>query len=262
MVGSVGPFGTPILAAAADRLQAVILAGGLGTRLLPITQTVPKALVPVCGRPFLEYQLALLRSHGIRDVVLCVGYLGELIEAHFRDGSRFGMSIRYGYERAGLLGTAGALKNVDRYLRDVFFVTYGDGYLRLDYRRIMAYFLRRDCLGLMVTFKNRDRFDRSNVVVEGRFVVRYDKQQWAPGMEHIDFGVAVLRRGALGYLAEDRPASLEELYGRLVTQHQLLAYQSRHRFYEIGSPAGLAEFENVVRAGRVSTPMPTPALAQ
>jgi len=233
-------------------MQAVILAGGLGTRLLPITRSVPKAMVPISGRPFLEYQLELLRTHRVTDVVLCVGYLGDVIKAHFGDGTRFDLSIRYGDEGNHLLGTAGALKNVEPYLRDEFFVTYGDGYLMLDYRCAMAYFLRRHRLGLMVTYRNHDRYDRSNVIVKGSFVVAYDKHQKLPGMDHIDFGVALLRKDALRRVPPSRPASLEALYARLISQGQLLAYSTPHRFYEIGCHRGLAEFEALVRAGRIT----------
>ena len=231
-------------------MQAVILAGGLGTRLLPITQTVPKAMIEVCGRPFLEYQLALLKANGVNDVILCLGYLGDRVESHFGDGSRFGVSIRYGHEDKHLLGTAGALKNVEELLDDDFFVTYGDAYLVIDYQHVVAYFRQDDRLGLMVVYKNRDRYDRSNVVVEGRFIAAYDKQRKLQGMDYIDFGVSALRKESLHQIQEGVPASLEDLYASLIAQRQVLAYKARRRFYEIGSPRGLAEFDALVRAGR------------
>ena len=224
-------------------MQAVILAGGLGTRLLPITRTIPKAMIPVRGRPFLEYQLALLKHHGVTDIILCVGYLGDMLESHFGDGSRLGVSIRYGREGDHLLGTAGALQNVERLLDNEFFVTYGDGYLTMDYQHAMAYFRRRRRLGLMVVYKNRDRYERSNVVIKGPFVAAYDKHNRLPGMEYVDFGVSILRRETLQQVRPGRVSSLEELYAGLITQQQLLAYRARHRFYEIGSPRGLSEFE-------------------
>ncbi len=236
-------------------MQAVILAGGLGTRLLPITRTVPKAMIPICGRPFLEYQLALLRGHGVVDIVLCTGYLGDMLESHFGDGSRFGVSIRYGREDTHLLDTAGALKNAEELLNEDFFVTYGDGYLMLDYRRAMGYFRQHDRQGLMVVYKNRDRYDRSNVVVQGQFVSAYDKRRTLPGMEYIDFGVSILRKEALGHVSPRLPVSLEELYSVLIPERQLLAYKTRHRFYEIGSPEGLSEFDALVRSRRI-TPLP------
>ena len=243
-------------------MQAVILAGGLGTRLLPITRTVPKAMIPICGRPFLEYQIALLKSHGVTDLVLCVGHLGHVLESHFGDGSRFGVSIRYGREGERLLGTAGALKNVAPLLGTDFFVTYGDGYLALDYRGAMASFRQHRRVGLMAVYKNRDRYDRSNVVVTGRFVAGYDKRLRLPGMEYIDFGVSILRSEALQRIPSGRTVSLKELFASLIAERQLLAYKVRHRFYEIGSRDGLSEFEALVRAGRIGVTMSDEVLVQ
>ena len=243
-------------------MQAVILAGGLGTRLLPITEAIPKAMIPVGGRPFLEYQLALLKSHGITDIILCIGYLGDVLESHFGDGSRFGVSIRYGREGTRLLGTAGALKNVERLVCDDFFVTYGDGYLAIDYQRAMTYFRQHQRPGLMVVYKNRDRYDRSNVVVKGRFVAGYDKHRRLPGMEYIDFGVSILRRDVLRRIPPGLALSLEELYAGLIPQRQLLAYKARRRFYEIGSARGLTEFDTLVRTGRIPAVSPDEVLVR
>ncbi len=243
-------------------MQAVILAGGLGTRLLPITRTIPKAMIPICGRPFLEYQLALLRSHGVTDIVLCIGHLGDVLESHFGDGARLGLSIRYGRDGGRPLGTGGALKNVERLLDEEFFVTYGDGYLAVDYRRAMAYFRQQRRLGLMVVYKNRDRYDRSNVVVRGRFVTAYDKRRRVPGMEYIDFGVSIFRRAALRSIPPGAALSLESVYADLIGRRQLLAYKVRRRFYEVGSPRGLSEFDALVRAGRIHALSMDPVLVQ
>src|SRR2546425_2947584 len=154
-------------------MQAVILAGGLGTRLGPLTEAIPKALVPIAGRPFIEYQIDLFRHSGVTDLIVCVGHLGHLIEEHLGDGRRFGVSIRYGYERDGLLGTAGAIKNVEAILADAFLVQYGDSYLLVDYADVTRYFRQHNALGLMVVYKNDDRWDRSNVVVDGDHVRTY-----------------------------------------------------------------------------------------
>lgn len=228
-------------------MQAVILAGGLGTRLRPITQTIPKAMVPVCGKPFLEHQLEVLAGSGINDVVICLGYLGHVIEDHFGDGRRFGISIRYGYERDRLLGTAGAIKNVESLLGDAFFALYGDSYLVVDYPRVMDHFLSHDRLGLMVVLRNEDRWDRSNVMLDGPFVHAYDKHQKRPEMVYIDFGVSAFRRGAFSHLPAGAPADLGTVYQALIKQQQLLAYETFHRFYEIGSPEGLREFEALMQ---------------
>lgn len=244
-------YGPETVESLGEIMQAVILAGGLGTRLKPVTEKVPKSMILVRGKPFLEHQLNLLKRHGISDVVLCVGHLGEKIKRHFGDGEKFGVKIRYSEETEGLLGTAGAIKKAQDLLDDVFFVTYGDAHLILDYRAVMRYFEKFEKLGLMVVYKNFDRYDRSNVVVEGDLVKIYSKRRKAPSMVYIDFGVSVLRRKALDLVREGRVVDLEELYPKLIRRKELLAFETDQRFYEIGSPKGLREFEELVSSGQI-----------
>ena len=121
-------------------MQVAILAGGLGTRLYPLTEPVPKSMLLIEEKPFLQYQLELLAVHGVCKVVLCVGHLGEQIRDYFGAGSRFGMHIVYSDEKERALGTAGALKFAEDLLADQFFVLFGDSYLMLDYAAIWGYF--------------------------------------------------------------------------------------------------------------------------
>ena len=237
-------------------MQAVILAGGLGTRLRPLTEKIPKALVPVAGRPFIEYQIDVFRRYGVTDLIVCVGYLGHMIEEYLGDGRRYGVSVRYGYEGENLLGTAGAVKNVERFLDSVFFVQYGDSYLQVDYRDVMSSLLRRGALGLMVVYRNEDRWDRSNVVVADGFVRAYDKARRLPGMVYIDYGVSALRRDVLSRIPAGVPVDLSEVFQGLIEENQLLAYEAAVRFYEVGSWSGLREFEELVRSGEIDVPSP------
>lgn len=232
-------------------MQAVILAGGLGTRLKPLTEEIPKSMVLIQGKPFLEHQLNLLRQGGISDIVLCVGYLGERIKEYFGDGKGFGVKIKYSEETEKLLGTAGALKNARDLLDDAFFVTFGDAYLILDYRGVMGYFKKFNKLGLMVVYKNLDRYDKSNVVVEGNLIKVYDKQRRAPDMVYIDFGVSVLRKKALDLVPKGKVIDLEEFYRELIKRKELLAFETQQRFYEVGSQKGLKEFERLVSSGQI-----------
>lgn len=232
-------------------MQVVILAGGLGTRLKPLTEKIPKSMVLIQGKPFLEYQLNLLVRCGISDIVLCIGYLGEKIKNYFGDGKRFGVKIKYSEETEKLLGTAGALKNAVDLLDDIFFVTYGDAYLILDYREVMRYFKKFNKLGLMVVYKNFDRYDKSNVIVEGGLVKVYDKQRRAPDMVYIDFGVSVLRKKALDLVPKGKVMDLEEFYQELIRRRELLAFETQQRFYEVGSHNGLKEFEGLVSSGQI-----------
>lgn len=231
-------------------MQIAILAGGLGTRLGALTARRPKSMVDVAGRPFLAWQLDLLRRHGVTDVVLCVGHLADEIRGHFGVGADFGVRIRYSDEGDRRLDTAGALKWAEPLLAEAFFVLFGDSYLRFDYRAIMEHFLARDRLGLMVVHRNEDRWDRSDIRVEGDCVTAYAGTP-EPGMVHINAGLSVLRREALASLERGRPASLQGLYATLIPPRQLLAWETRQRFYEVGSPAGLEEFRRLAVAGGI-----------
>jgi NDP-sugar pyrophosphorylase family protein len=230
----------------------VILAGGLGTRLRPLTSEVPKALISINGKPFLRHQIDLLKRRGIRDIVLCIGHLGEQVRDYFGDGRGLGVRIRYSEEEGSLLGTAGAIKKAEPLLNDDFFLMYGDSYLMIDYRQIMRHFRRFDRLGLMVVWKNAGGLERSNVVVEGNLVTAYNKNQKSPDMVYINYGLSVLRKDALAFIPAGRPFSQEDFYQILIDQGELLAFEVGQRFYEIGSPKGLEEFGMLVASGGVA----------
>jgi len=227
-------------------MQVAILAGGLATRLRPLTEKIPKSMVMIGGRPFLEYQLHFLRKNGVTSVVLCVGYLAEQIENHFGDGRKFGVSISYSYEGDELLGTAGALKNAERLLDDPFFAMYGDSYLFLDFADAMRYFRSRNKLALMTVYKNHDQFERSNTVVEGGLIKKFSKKEKTEGMVYIEYGANIFRKDVLQMIPQGQPYSLDELFPELIRREELLAYEVRDRFYQIGSPQGLEEFEKYV----------------
>jgi NDP-sugar pyrophosphorylase family protein len=224
-----------------------LLAGGLATRLRPITQTIPKALVEVAGRPFIDHQLDLLRENGIRRVVLCLGHLGERIERHLGDGSARGLELRYSYDGEKLLGTGGALRRALPLLGDAFWVLYGDSYMDIDYRAVLAHFAARGGQGLMTVLHNAGRWDRSNVVFRGGRLLCYSKRATAPGMDHIDYGASLLRREAVLRLPEDRPSDLADLFSDLVAEGSMAGYEVAQRFYEIGSHLGLAQTQEYLR---------------
>jgi NDP-sugar pyrophosphorylase family protein len=222
-------------------IPVALLAGGLATRLRPLTETVPKVMVEVAGRPFIDHQLALLRDHGIRRVVLCLGHLGEMVEEYLGNGTARGMELRYSSDGDRLLGTGGALRQAAPLLDKVFWVLYGDSYLEIDYRAVLADLLRQDVLGLMTVMHNGDRWDRSNVLFRDGRVVYHSKRHRTPEMQHIDYGLSLLRREALAYLPPEGPCDLADLYGELIARGEMAGHEVMRRFFEIGSPAGLAE---------------------
>jgi NDP-sugar pyrophosphorylase family protein len=231
-------------------MQCAILAGGLGTRLQSVTETIPKALVPVAGEPFAHHQLRLLAAGGVREVVYCIGYRGELIRQAIGDGRRFGLDVVYVDERAELRGTGGALRLAldEGALDETFAVLYGDSYLPIKLPPVWHAFRPAGLPALMTVLHNEDRWDRSNVRFEGGRVTLYEKG--GSGASYIDYGLSVLQRRLI---AERIPAAtvadLSDLYRALSLENRLAGYEVYERFYEVGSPRGLADLERHL-AGR------------
>ncbi|MEO7330378.1 MAG: sugar phosphate nucleotidyltransferase [Minicystis sp.] len=226
----------------------VILAGGLGTRMLPRTATMPKFLLPVAGKPFACWQLARLAAAGFDEALICVAHLGEEIRREVGHGARFGLRVRYADEGETLLGTAGALRRALAALQSTFLVTYGDSYLPFDYlgplRDLRAH---PEARGTMAVWKNEGRFDRSNTVVRGEIVARYRKQARDeavdPAFDHIDYGATALRREVIEALPASAPCGLDSVQRALADAGTLRAFPAPRRFFEIGSEAGLHDLE-------------------
>ena len=235
-------------------MQCVILAGGLATRMRPLTERIPKALIPVVGRPFIDHQLDWLAGHGVTDVVLSVGYKGDAIRSHVGDGGRYGLRARVVDEGETLRGTAGALRLAldEGALEESFLVTYGDSFLPIDFAAVFDAFQASGKPALMTVFRNVGRWDTSNVIFDGRMVTLYDKQRRtrpAADFAFIDYGLSALARRVI---ADQVPAGgssdLATLFHGLSVRGELAGFEAAHRFYEIGSPAGLEDFETWVRA--------------
>ncbi len=232
--------------------QVVILAGGLGTRMLPRTERIPKLLLPVAGRPFAAWLLERLAAAGFEEAVLCIGHLGDEVRRSLGDGSAFGISLAYVEDGERLLGTAGALRKASPLLAPTFLVTYGDSYLPFDYmaplRDLRAH---PEALGTMAVFKNDDRFDRSNTRVEGELVARYEKRPKGappdPSLDAIDYGATALRREVVAALPPGEAHDLSAVQHDLAARGRLRAHVATRRFFEIGSPEGLSDLETELR---------------
>jgi NDP-sugar pyrophosphorylase family protein len=226
-----------------NALPVAILAGGLARRLRPVTDKVPKALLPIAGRPFIHWQLGLLAQQGVTEVVLCAGHLGEQIEAAVGDGSGFGVRVRYSFDGDTLLGTGGALRRALPMLGAAFFVLYGDSYLRCSYAAVQTAFEASGAPGLMTVFCNEGRWEKSNVLFREGRVVEYDKHSPRPEMRHIDYGVNVLSTRALQRIPANAAFDLAELYRELASRGELAALAVSERYYEIGCAAGIEATE-------------------
>ena len=220
-----------------------VLAGGIATRMRPRTDRVPKALLEVAGKPFVSHQLTLLRRQRVRDVVLCVGHLGDQIEAFVRDGVGWNLRVQYSFDGPTLLGTGGALRRALPLLGDAFFVMYGDSYLPCDFGAVAGAFASSGRRGLMTVFRNDNAFGASNVQFEHGRIVRYDKAMRSPEMHHIDYGLGVLTRAALLPYPADAPLDLARVYQDLIGKGELAGFDVPERFFEIGSPEGLRDTE-------------------
>jgi NDP-sugar pyrophosphorylase family protein len=235
-------------------MQCVILAGGLGTRIAPVSPDLPKALIPIAGEPFAHHQLTLLARAGVREIVYCIGHRGEAIRAFVGNGERWGLQVRYVDEGQALRGTAGALRlALDAgALAPSFLVLYGDSYLRVDYGAVWAAFRRSGKAGLLTVFRNEQRWDASNVLFEDGTVVLYDKHRRDPrakDLAYIDYGLAALARGTVeSYVPSGEVADLADLYQRLSLAGELAGFEATQRFYEIGSPTGLEDLRKHLAA--------------
>jgi NDP-sugar pyrophosphorylase family protein len=240
---------------AENSIQAVILAGGLGTRMRPITETIPKPMIMVAGKPFLQHQLELLLDAGIARALLLVAYLGEQIREYFGDGAKFACNVSYSFEPS-LLGTGGALKNAEAQLQDYFVLVNGDTYLAIDYSELVRKFAEANCSALIVAYERPAAISQripasllpNNLGVDAEGVVTAYRKRDPEGLSHIDAGVIVLKKEILAGLVTGRKCSLEEeIYPNLIARGEMRAWVSREPFYDMGSPRGLAALEEKLK---------------
>ena len=227
-------------------LSVAILAGGLATRLLPLTKSSPKALMDVCGVPFVDWQLRLLAENGVDKVVFCVGHLSDMIQDFVGDGSSYGISVTYSVDGKIPLGTAGAIKKAAPLLGDDFMVLYGDSYLPVDYEAVQARFYELGKPALMTVYRNNQSFDTINVVFHDSEVLSYSKKFQSPKFTHIDYGLSVFNKKVFRSLISGQPADLSDICSKLSTERNLAGFEVFERFYEIGSHQGLQDFTEYV----------------
>ena len=224
-------------------LPVAILAGGLATRLRPITETIPKALVDVAGKPFIVRQLEYLSEQGIEQVVLCVGYLGNLIRNTVGKGESFGLKVSYSEDGPCLLGTGGAISKAIPLLGDEFFVLYGDSFLPVDFSAVQTVYEKRKHSALMTVLKNQNQWDKSNVRFLNGEVLEYNKRVPRPEMTYIDYGLGVISSSVLSQYPAGQLFDLADVYQDLSLNGRLAGFEVHERFYEIGSLTGLLETE-------------------
>lgn len=228
-------------------MQAVILAGGKGIRLRPVTYKKPKPMVEINGRPFLEYQIELLKKFGINQFLILTGYLGAAIEDYFEQGEKLAVEIKYCREKQAL-GTGGALKNAEHLLCDEFLLLNGDTYLPIDYTNLIQYYKQNKAAATLVIYDNRSKpISPSNLDIDSNsYIIKYDKKNSA-GLNFIDAGAGIWQKKILELIPETAEISLEkETFPKLIAEKQLLAYPVKQRFYDMGTTQGLELLKTIL----------------
>ena len=225
-------------------LPVVILAGGLATRMKPITEKIPKSLIEVNGKPFILHQLDYLKSQGIQNIVLCIGHLGHMIESLIGDGKALDLNIQYSLDGDKLLGTGGAIKKALPLLSKDFFVLYGDSYLPINYKDVEDTYVSSKKNALITVIKNNNQWDKSNVEFASGTLIEYKKHHPNKRMQYIDYGLSILNQSIFDTYPENESFDLSDLYHTLSLHNHLAGFETFDRFYEIGSQNGLKETEN------------------
>jgi len=226
----------------------VILAGGLATRLYPVTLRIPKSLIEVAGKPFIFHQLTLLNRQGINNIVLCLGKFGEMIQEYVGDGHAWGLEVQYSYDGDVLLGTGGAIKKAIPLLPDVFFVLYGDSYLDVDLKPILKKFDSDGKPALMTVYRNQNKWDKSNILFKNGRIVKYDKKNPIPEMEHLDYGINILKKTVFDDWHNGTYFDLSEVFTKLIEKGDVSSFEVFKRFYEIGSDEGIKETDKYLNS--------------
>jgi NDP-sugar pyrophosphorylase family protein len=226
----------------------VILAGGLATRLYPVTSKVPKSLIEVADKPFIFHQLNLLKRKDVCEVLLCVGKFGEMIQDYVGDGRAWGLKVRYSYDGDTLLGTGGAIKKAIRLLPEIFWVIYGDSYLDIDLKPVLERFESERKPILMTVYHNKNKWDKSNILYRDGRIIKYNKKNPAGEMEHLDYGLFILKKTVFNDWSEERPFDFSEVYSKFIEKDEVSALEVSKRFYEIGSFQGIKETEQYLNS--------------
>ncbi len=229
---------------------AIILGGGEATRLRPITNTLPKCLVPVSGKPFLEHQLLQLKQHNISEVFLCLHYRAQQVIDFIKNKNSFGMDIHFLMDGEKPLGTGGAiLNNLDK-LPEYFFVMYGDSYLQCDFKSVQSFYESAEKRALMTVFENNNQWDKSNISLrEEGTIKKYSKIAPTSDMRYIDYGLSILSKKNFEGRVPGSKFDLTEIYENLIQSNELLGFKVSKRFYEIGSHEGLQELNLLLTKG-------------
>ena len=226
------------------KLPIVILAGGMAKRLYPLTKKTPKSLMLIEGYPFIHWQITHLVKQGFKEILICLGYLGEKIIDFLGDGKNYGVKIVYSKDGSELKGTGGAIKNAISKLPINFFVTYGDTLLPINYKEVETFYFNQKKENLIVIYRNNNEWDKSNIFVKKKKIVSYDKFNYNKSAKHIDYGLCILKREEFA-LTNMEFFDLSYILSKLIKNNNIAGYEADKRFFEIGTKESL-EYNNKI----------------
>jgi len=232
-------------------IPIVILAGGLATRLENLTQNIPKSLIPICGRPFVDWQIESIKEAGVTDFLICIGHLGEQISNHLGNGKKLGVNIEFSSDGPVKLGTGGAILAAIKRLPDNFMITYGDSYLPTNFHKIRNHFLELKAKALMTVYENKEKLEKSNCHFKDGLIQLYSKNNPTKEMDYIDYGLSILNKSVFDSRGVNSRFDLAELFEDLSISSNLSGYEIQERYYEVGSLQGIKNLERyLVQTGR------------
>ena len=219
-------------------LPVAILAGGLGTRLGKKALNKAKVLIDVAGKPFISRQLNYLSDQGIKDIVICVGHLGNQIKNYIGNGSKYNLNVSYSDDSDRLLGTGGSIKKACQILGEHFFILYGDSFLPVNFSLIEKAYFQEKKPALMTVLKNKGRWDKSNAYFKDK-CVKYNKKKPQKNMDYIDYGLNIVKNSIFSDFPSNEVFDLADVFENLSNKSLLAGFEIYDRFYEIGSINGL-----------------------
>lgn len=228
-----------------------MLCGGLGTRISPLSDRIPKSLIEVAGKPFIYHQFNLLSSNGFKKIIICAGHYGDQIVEFVGSGSKWGLDVSYSFDGNDKIGTGGALLKASKLLENFFFVMYGDSYLPINYLSMLDAFYKSNTLGLMAVYKNYNKKDRSNVMFyKDSKCIYYSKKIPSPKMKFIDYGVSILDKKILKKYENENKFDLSIVLENASNSGQLMGYEVFNQFYEIGSFEGINDINKYFKESK------------
>lgn len=227
-------------------MTILVLAGGLATRLRPLTEKIPKSLVDINGYPFIHHQIELFIKKGATHIHFCLGYLGDQVENYINENFIDVCRFTFSYDGNVLRGTGGAIVNALDILPDLFLVTYGDSFLNIDYKGVYQFAKSNDNICVMTVFKNSGLHDKSNVEFKNGYLIKYSKTDITPSMDFIDYGLLCFNKSVFSGWTKER-FDLADLCTDLVQQKKMIGYEVYQRFFEIGSFQGIEDFSQYLK---------------